>query len=74
MIGDGLGQMVAQLAGLGAISVLALLVGWLVFLALGLPYRRPDADAAGARRAWGLKPLETNPSQQPKPQAEAEEY
>jgi Amt family ammonium transporter len=73
MIGDGLGQMVAQLAGMGAISLLALLVGWLIFLALDLPYRRQDVDAAGARRAWGLTLLRTNPGRQPKPEAEAKE-
>jgi Amt family ammonium transporter len=37
--GDGPGQLIAQLAGIGAIAVLAFLVGWLVFLGLNLPYR-----------------------------------
>ena len=32
--GDGVGQLIAQLAGFGAIGVLAFLVGWLVFLGL----------------------------------------
>jgi Amt family ammonium transporter len=38
-IGDGPGQLIAQLTGIGAIGLLALLVGWLVFLGLNTPYR-----------------------------------
>ena len=38
-IGDGPGQLVAQLAGIGAIGLLAFLVGWLLFLGLNVPYR-----------------------------------
>jgi len=38
-IGDGPGQLVAQLAGIGAVGLLAFLVGWLLFLGLNLPYR-----------------------------------
>lgn len=38
-VGDGLGQLIAQLAGIGAISLLAFLVSWLVFLGLNVPYR-----------------------------------
>ena len=38
-IGDGPGQLIAQLVGLGAIGLFAFLVGWLVFLGLNLPYR-----------------------------------
>jgi len=38
-IGDGPGQLVDQLAGIGTIGLLAFLAGWLVFLALNLPYR-----------------------------------
>jgi Amt family ammonium transporter len=38
-IGDGVGQLIAQLAGLGAIGLLAFLAGWLVFLGLNVPYR-----------------------------------
>ena len=37
--GDGSGQLIAQLAGIGAIALLAFLIGWLVFLGLNLPYR-----------------------------------
>jgi len=39
--GDGPGQLVAQLAGIGAIGVLAFSGSWLLFLLLNLPYRRP---------------------------------
>ena len=50
-IGDGPGQLVAQLAGIGAVGLLAFLVGWLLFLGLNLPYRsrkerEPQVDAA----------------------------
>jgi Amt family ammonium transporter len=37
--GDGLGQSICQLAGVGVIGLLAFLVGWLVFLGLNAPYR-----------------------------------
>jgi Amt family ammonium transporter len=37
--GDGVGQLLAQLAGTGAILALAFLVGWLLFLVMNLPYR-----------------------------------
>jgi Amt family ammonium transporter len=72
-VGDGWGQLVAQLAGLGAIALLAFLVGCLVFLALNLPYRRKDVEATATQRARGRALLSTNPSQQPRPTAEAEE-
>jgi len=39
--GDGPGQLVAQLAGIGVIGLLSFLVGWLMFLGLNLPYRPP---------------------------------
>lgn len=38
-VGDGLGQLIAQLAGVGAIGLLAFLISWLAFLGLNLPYR-----------------------------------
>jgi len=38
-VGDGPGQLIAQLAGIGAIGLLAFLVGWLVFLGMNVPYR-----------------------------------
>ena len=39
--GDGPGQLIAQLAGIGAIGVLSFFVGWLTFTLLNLPYTRP---------------------------------
>jgi Amt family ammonium transporter len=48
-MGDGPGQLIAQLAGIGAIAVLAFLVGWLVFLGLNLPYR-PRKERARKKR------------------------
>jgi Amt family ammonium transporter len=47
--GDGPGQLIAQLAGIGAIGLLAFLVGWLVFLGLNLPYR-PRKERARKER------------------------
>lgn len=47
-LGDGPGQLVVQLAGIGAIGLLAFLVGLLVFLGLNAPYR--------LRRERKLKP------------------
>ena len=37
-VGDGPGQLIAQLAGIGGIGLLAFLIGWLVFLVLNAPY------------------------------------
>ena len=37
--GDGVGQLVAQATGIGAILALAILVSWLLFLVMSLPYR-----------------------------------
>ena len=50
-VGDGLGQLIAQLAGIGAISLLASLVSWLLFLGLNVPYRphrEREAEPEGA--------------------------
>jgi Amt family ammonium transporter len=50
--GDGVGQLVAQLAGTGAILALAFLVGWLLFLAMNLPYRpRPPRGVQSVEAA-----------------------
>ncbi len=38
-VGDGLGQSICQLVGIGVVGLLAFLVGWLVFLGLNVPYR-----------------------------------
>ncbi len=50
-VGDGRGQMIAQLAGLGAIVVASLLISGLVSLVLSLPYRSRAAKPAGRRTA-----------------------
>ncbi len=63
-IGDGPGQLVDQLAGMGVICLLAFLVGWLVFLALNLPYR-PRKER---------KPkVEKTPVPEPEPEAESQD-
>jgi Amt family ammonium transporter len=60
-IGDGVGQLIAQLAGIGAIGLLAFLLGWLVLLGLNLPYRprrerreepEPEAEEEGEDFDW----------------------
>jgi Amt family ammonium transporter len=38
-VGDGVGQLICQLAGIGVVGLLAFLVGWLMFLGLNTPYR-----------------------------------
>jgi Amt family ammonium transporter len=62
--GDGLGQLIVQLVGIGAIGLWAFLVGWLAFLGLNLPYRprkerEPRAEtveeAEEGRKAQGLE-------------------
>jgi Amt family ammonium transporter len=50
-IGDGPGQLVDQLAGIGTIGLLASLVRWLVFLALNLPYRPRKERKPRVRKA-----------------------
>ena len=44
--GDGSGQLIAQLAGIGTISLFAFAAGWLTFAALNLPYKRPWETSA----------------------------
>jgi Amt family ammonium transporter len=67
-IGDGPGQMVAQLAGLGAIAGLGLLFSSLIFLALSLPYRQQDVEVAPSPA------LQTaNPSRRPATTTEVED-
>jgi Amt family ammonium transporter len=39
--GDGSGQLIAQLAGIGTIGLCGFAAGWLTFAALNLPYKRP---------------------------------
>ena len=54
-IGDGPGQLIAQLAGIGAIGLLAFLIGWLVFLGLNAPYRPRQERNPGAEEAGGAE-------------------
>jgi Amt family ammonium transporter len=39
--GDGPGQLVAQLTGIGTIGISAFAAGWITFAVLNLPYKRP---------------------------------
>jgi Amt family ammonium transporter len=53
-IGDGPGQLIAQLAGIGAVGLLAFLVGWLVFLALNALYRlSPEGEPTAGQAEQG---------------------
>ena len=52
-IADGRGQMIAQLAGLGAIGISAWLVSWLTFFVLSLP----DGHVAGSSRTRDAQQL-----------------
>ena len=51
-VGDGPGQLIAQLVGLGAIAVPVVLVYWLMFFALSLPSRRLGRRDREARTGW----------------------
>ncbi|RLC81449.1 MAG: hypothetical protein DRI81_02415 [Chloroflexi bacterium] len=57
--GDGPGQLIAQLAGAGAIGAVAFMVGWLVFLGLSAPSRRRERLEQQAQYS---KEAEANPS------------
>jgi Amt family ammonium transporter len=72
-IGDGPGQIVAQLAGLGAIAVLALLVGWLASLGLTLPTRWQRHRAARAELVGETDAPEEEQSHEPESAEETEE-
>jgi Amt family ammonium transporter len=72
-IGDGRGQMLAQLAGVGAIVLLAVLVGWVVSLALSLPCRQGREEGEEGERAGILAPVRMKAKQQSRATAEAED-
>jgi hypothetical protein len=60
MIGDGQGQMVAQLAGATAIGLLALGTSLIISMFLGLPYRaraRREGRSQGSGAALFLRGL-----------------
>ncbi len=42
LLGDGPGQLIAQLVGIGAVGLVAFLLSWLLFLGLNVPYRRRE--------------------------------
>jgi Amt family ammonium transporter len=57
-IPDGSGQLICQLAGIGTVSVLAFLVGWLVFLGLNAPYRPRKERKPKAKEAEAVSEVE----------------
>lgn len=72
-LGDGRGQTVAQLAGLGAIALLGCLVSWLIFFALSLPYRRRAIEEDGKRAIDWERFLKRNPFRREHAELESEE-
>jgi Amt family ammonium transporter len=56
-VGDGRGQLIAQLAGLGAVLVPSWLVSWIVFAAMNVPYRRQKARGDETKRTHWVKSL-----------------
>jgi Amt family ammonium transporter len=71
-VGDGRGQLVAQLAGLGAIAVPILLVSWIAFAAMSLPYRRGAVETGMERGLRWLASLrqELTPSKETEAEVE----
>jgi Amt family ammonium transporter len=57
-LGDGPGQLVAQLAGMGAIGLVAFLIGLLLFLGLNAPYRPPRERKPEPDEAEGVSEVE----------------
>lgn len=71
-VGDGPGQLVAQMAGLGAILLFGWLVSWLIFFTLSLPYRHRISKDTGERRTVSLQSIKVRVLQQKQPEAESE--
>ena len=71
-VGDGRGQLVAQLAGLGAIAVPILLVSWIAFAAMNLPYRRRAVETSVGRGLRWLASVKKGLTPPKETEAEAE--
>ena len=56
-VGDGRGQLIAQLAGLGAILIPSWLISWVAFAAMSLPYRRQRARRNETMKVGWVKSL-----------------
>lgn len=72
-LGDGRGQIVAQLAGLGAIVFFGWLVSWLISVLLSLPYRRRTVAADKAQESPSMQFLNLNFLHRNQPELESEE-
>jgi Amt family ammonium transporter len=72
-IGDGPGQIVAQLAGLGAIALFGWLISWLISFALSLPYRRRVVEADRSREIVSMRFLRMNPFRRKQTELESKE-
>jgi Amt family ammonium transporter len=72
-LGDGRGQIVAQLAGLGAIALFGWLVSWLISVLLNLPYRRRTIAAEKAQESPSTQFLNLDLLRRNQPELESEE-
>lgn len=72
-LGDGRGQIVAQLAGLGAIALFGWLVSWLISLVISLPYRRRVTEGDTGRESLSMQFLNLNLLRRKQPELESEE-
>lgn len=78
-VGDGPGQLVAQLVGIGGIGLLAFVLGWLALVVLNLPYRprrerRPRAEEADVSEVEpGSGPEEAEGTSEPEGQKKSDE-
>jgi Amt family ammonium transporter len=72
-VGDGRGQIIAQLAGLGAIALFGWLISWLISFALSLPYRRRFVKADETHETVAMRFLRMNPFRRKQTELESEE-
>lgn len=72
LVGDGRGQLIAQLAGVGAILLFGWLASWLVFFILNLPYRQEVGTGARERRIASMRSIKASVLQQKHTEVESE--
>ncbi len=71
-LGDGRGQLVAQLAGLGAILLFGWLTSWLIFFAFRLPYRQSAGKGIREQGPVSLQSLKVSPRREKRSEVESE--
>jgi len=72
-LGDGRGQIVAQLAGLGAIALFGWLVSWLISFLISLPYRQRVVEGDRGQESLSTQFLNVNLLRRKQPELESEE-